>query len=222
MKETRIFAAPVEAREGQDGSATIAGYAAVFDNEYDVMGFTESVDPRAFSKSLKERKDIAVVWSHDADRVLGTIDSGTARLDADEHGLHYEADLDLLDPDGMSAWRKVSTGKVRQSSFSFEVVKDKWEERDDGPPHRRLVEVRLWEASPVLWGANPATEVDVKRAVASYAEYRGLETEAESIEQVREATTPEPEAEPQTHSAATPEPEPAFPANELWRYALNV
>lgn len=209
MKETRIFAAPVEAREGQDGSATIAGYASVFGVEYDVgIGFTESVDPRAFNKSLKERSDLAVVWSHDADRVLATQESGTARFDVDDHGLHYEADLDLLDPDGMSAWRKITTGKVSRSSFSFEVVKDKWDERDDAPPHRTLREVRLWEASPVLWPASSATEVDVKRAVASYAEYRGLDSEAESIEQVREATTPEPEAEPQTHSEATPEPEP--------------
>lgn len=207
MKETRIFAAPVEAREGQDGSATIAGYASVFGVEYEVAGFTESVDPRAFNKSLKERKDLAVLLSHDADRVLGTQDSGTARFDVDDHGLHYEADLDLLDPDGMSAWRKITTGKVSRSSFSFEVVKDKWEERDDAPPHRTLREVRLWEASPVLWPASSATEVDVKRAVASYAEYRGLHSEADSIEQVREATTQEPETEPQTHSEATPEPE---------------
>ena len=179
MKETRVFTAPVEARESKDGRNTIAGYAAVFDNEYPVMGFTESVAPTAFRKTLKEHgSDLAVVWSHDADRVLGTADSGTARFAVDERGLRYEADLDLLDPDGMSAWRKISTGKVRQSSFSFEVKRDKWEEREDAPPHRTLVEVRLWEASPVLWGANPATEVDVQRAARSLAEITDTDTDA--------------------------------------------
>lgn len=208
MKETRIFTAPVEVRGEAEGVATIAGYGAVFGNEYEVFGFTESVDPKAFTKSLKERSDdLAVVWSHDADRVLGTVASDTARFTVDDHGLRYEADLDLADPDGIGAYRKIATGKVRQSSFSFEVVKDEWEELDEALPHRTLKEVRLWECSPVLWGANPAADVDVKRAVASYAEYRGLGAEAESIEQVREATTTEPEPEPPAALESTPEPE---------------
>lgn len=210
MKETRIFDAPVEARAADDGTATIAGYAATFDDEYEVFGFTESIAKRAFAKSLKERSDeLAVVWSHDADRVLGTVASGTARFDADDHGLRYEADLDLEDPDGISAWRKITTGKVSRSSFSFEPVKDKWEEREGALPHRTILEAKLYEASPVLWPANPATEVDVKRAVASYAEYRGVDIDAESIEQVRAATS-EPEPEPQEHSGDTPKPERTF------------
>ena len=208
MREQRIFAAPVEVREESDGTATIGGYGAVFGNEYSVGSqFTESVDPRAFNKTLKERAaDLAVVGFHNADVVLGTTASDTARFSVDERGLRYEADLDLEDPDGKSMWRKVKTGRVRQSSFSFEVVKDAWEEREDGPPHRVLREVRLWECSPVLWGANPATDVDVKRAAKSYAEYRGVEVDADSIEQVREASTQEPEPEPQPHSEPTPEP----------------
>jgi len=208
VKETRVFAAPVEARESSDGTPTIAGYAAVFDTPYEMSGFTESVDPRAFNKTLKERDDLAVVWSHDADRVLGTQASGSARFSIDEHGLAYEADLDLADPDGMSAYRKIVTGKVRQSSFSFEVVKDKWEEREDGPPHRTLKEVRLWEASPVLWPASPVTEVDVKSALASYAEYRGVDPDPDAtIATIRDATATEPDAEPQEHSEVPPEPE---------------
>ncbi len=210
MKETRIFAAPVEVREAEDGTATIAGYAATFGDEYTIGSqFTESVDPKAFNRTLKNnRKSLAVVGFHDANRVLGTVASDTARFDVDERGLRYEADLDLEDPDGKSMYRKVKTGRVRESSFSFEVVKDSWEEREDGPPHRTLKEVRLWEASPVLWGANPATEVDVKRAVASYAEYRGVDADADSIEQVRTATTPDPEPDPVSES--TQDSEPAF------------
>ena len=212
MKESRIFSAPVEAREAGEGSATIAGYASVFEQPYEVMGFTESVSARAFNKSLKERAaDLAVVWSHDADRVLGTVGSGTARFEADEHGLRYEADLDLLDPDGMSAWRKIATGKVSKSSFSFEVVKDRWSEPDEerSLPHRELLEVKLYEASPVLWPASPTTEVDVKRAVASYAEFRGVESgDATDIATIREASTREPVTEPPQALEPTPEPEP--------------
>jgi HK97 family phage prohead protease len=215
VKERRIFADPVEVRGEADGSATIAGYAAVFGNEYEVMGFTESVDPKAFNRSLRNNSDLAVVWSHDADRVLGTEASGSARFAIDEHGLRYEADLDLLDPDGLSAYRKIRTGKVRQSSFSFEVVRDSWEEREDAPPHRTLKEVRLWEASPVLWGANPETQVDVKRAARSLAEALAVEGEVQSVPEVidlaheREAaTTPDPPVDPPPALDDTPAPEP--------------
>jgi hypothetical protein len=204
VKESRIFAAPVEVREQIDNVATIAGYGAVFSNEYEVAGFTESVSPRAFVKTLKQNADHAVVWSHDAARVLGTTESGSARFEVDERGLRYEADLDLADPDGMGAYRKIATGKVRQSSFSFEVVKDKWEQREDALPHRTLTEVRLYEASPVLWGANPETDVDLKRAMRSMAVAFGEDPVPEQLK-TRDAATQEPADEPPA-DASEPEP----------------
>lgn len=218
MKETRCFSAPVEVRASADGTATIAGYAAVFGNEYDIAGqFTESVDPKAFNRTLKNSAaELAVVWSHDADRVLGTVASDTARFSVDEHGLRYEADLDLLDPDGLQAYRKISTGKVRQSSFSFSVVKDSWEQRDDANPHRVLKEVKLYEASPTLWGANAQTEVDVQRAVRSLADSLEVEEEVQSIPEVidlahqRQATTPDPAPDPVSEATQDSEPKRVF------------
>jgi uncharacterized protein len=211
MKEVRVFDIPVEAREAGENTATISGYASIFDTPYEVGAFTESVSRSAFTKSLKDHRDHAVVWSHDVDRVLGTEESGTARFLSDDTGLRYEADLDLLDPDGISAYRKIATGKVRQSSFSFEAVKDEWSERDDGGYHRTLKEVRLFEASPVLWGASPATTVDVQRAARSLA--LATERDADEVEAaIREghlsATTQEPEPEPEIHSEPTLESEP--------------
>ncbi len=230
MREQRIFVAPVEVRAASDEVATIAGYAAVFDSPYDVGGwFTEEVAPGAFKKSLRERKDeLAVVSGHDPNKVLGTVASKTARFVEDSIGLNYEADVDLLDPDGLSAYRKIATGKVRQSSFAFEVVKDEWHYPEDPEdrtlPHRILREVKLWEASPVLWGANPGTSVDTKRAVRSLAESVGIDItgDADAFEKALrevglsaalasrttsdESATPEP-PEPQQHSASTPEPE---------------
>jgi uncharacterized protein len=220
MRDTRIFAAPVEVRDQTDGSATIAGYGAVFDVAYDMGQFTESVGPGAFTQSLKERYDeLAVLADHDAARVLGTTASQTARFSVDTHGLRYEADLDLLDPDGISTYRKVSTGKVRQSSFAFEVVKDEWthpERESKALPHRTLREVKLWEASPVLWGANPETQVDVKRAARSLA--ASLMANEDDVEQAitegrvaslfEEATAQESEEESGDRSDAAQESQP--------------
>jgi HK97 family phage prohead protease len=224
VRETRIVSAPVEVRGESDGTATIAGYASLFETPYEVWGFREVVAPGAFTKSLKDRGgyDLAVVWSHDADRVLGTVESGTARMSTDDVGLRYEADLDLLDPDGISAFRKITTGKVRQSSFSFEVVRDEWEYDEDGKelPTRTLKEVKLWEASPVLWGANPDTVVDVARAARSLAAATDADEEAAAaaiaardlttLKTTRdEATTETPaDAPPQEAPVATSPPEP--------------
>lgn len=195
MIETRIFTAPVEVREAEaDEAPILSGYGAVFGVEYPVGDFTESVDPKAFNRSLKNNHDHAVVLGHDYNRVLGTEESGTARFRADEIGLHYESELDVLDPDGLSAYRKAKTKRMTQSSFSFEVKRDKWEQRDGAPPHRTLTEVRLYECSPVLWGANPATKVDVKCAARSLAAALDVDEEVQSIPEVidlakREAAT---------------------------------
>lgn len=218
MRETRIFAAPVEVRGQSDTAATIAGYGAVFDVSYDMYGYTESVASGAFDKSLKERYDeLAVLADHDSARVLGTTASETARFSTDGHGLAYEADLDLLDPDGISVYRKVSTGKVRQSSFAFEVVKDEWTHPEDQRelPHRTLREVRLWEASPVLWGANPATQVDLKRAARSLAAACGKDADVAEqaitegrLEALFDKATEEPPSEPEIPLADTQQPAP--------------
>jgi HK97 family phage prohead protease len=214
VRETRIFTAPIEVREAEaEASPVLSGYGAVFGVEYQVGDFTESVDPKAFNRSLKNNHDHAVVLGHDYNRVLGTEQSGTARFAVDEHGLHYESDLDIEDPDGLSAYRKAKTGRMAESSFSFEVLRDAWEKRESGPPHRTLTEVRLYECSPVLWGANPATKVDVKCAARSLAAALEVD-EAESIPEVidlasqRDATTPDPDDGPPEAPVATQDSEP--------------
>ena len=55
------------------------------------------------------------------------------------------------------AWREVAwplyeSGDVTQHSVGFRTVTD-----TDGKGHRAITDVELWEASMVLWGANPNT-----------------------------------------------------------------
>lgn len=221
MRETRYIASPIEARE-DGGVATITGYASTFGEFYELWpGYEESVARGAFRKTLREnRESIAVVFNHDPAHVLATMASKTARFAEDEHGLRYEADLDLDDPDGLAAWRKIERGVVTKSSFSFEVIKEDLAYPKDEvsqPIRRTLKEVRLWEASPVLWPANPNTDVDISRCRRGVAEHldRDLETvitaakagELPGLLIPRHATTIEP-PEPHEHSG-TQEPEPA-------------
>ena len=209
MTERRYTPGVIEARD--DAGLTIAGHASVFDAPYDLWGFREQVARGAFKKSLKEG-DVAALWNHDANVVLGRNKSGTLRLSEDDRGLHYEVDL----PDTQAArdlYTLIKRGDVYQSSFAFEVIKDEWDQSDRESPLRTLREVRLYDVSPVTYPASPATDVDVVRAVRSLADAMGLDpANAESVPDLlarsQETTTPEPEPEPVAdHSDTTREPE---------------
>lgn len=166
MSERRMTSGVIEARQA-DAGMTIIGHASMWDTPYDLYGFTERVARGAFKKSLKE-SDIAALWNHDPNIVLGRRRSGTLRLEEDDRGLRYEVDL----PDTAAArdlYKLIDRGDVYQSSFSFEVVKDEWEEREDALPLRTLKEVRLYDVSPVTFPASGTTDVDVQRAMRSMA-----------------------------------------------------
>lgn len=211
MHERRYTAGAIEARTADTG-LTIFGHASVFDTPYDLFGFTEQVARGAFKKSLKEG-DVAALWNHDPNVVLGRKKSGTLRMTEDEVGLYYEVDL----PDTQSArdlYTLIQRGDVYQSSFAFEIIKEDWDypkKGEEGQPLRTIREVRLYDVSPVTYPASPSTDVDVARAVRSLAEAMGVAPDADSVPELMARIaepTPEPEAEPvEDHSAPTPEPD---------------
>ncbi len=208
MTERRYTSGVIEARQA-DAGMTIAGHASVFDTPYDLYGFTEQVARGAFKKSLKEA-DVAALWNHDPNVVLGRKKSGTLRLSEDDTGLYYEVDL----PDTQAArdlYTLIQRGDVYQSSFAFEIVKESWDypKEKDSMPLRTIKEVRLYDVSPVTYPASPSTDVDVARAVRSLAEALGVTPDAESVpDLLARQSTQEPEDEPVLdHSDATPEPE---------------
>jgi HK97 family phage prohead protease len=97
--------------------------------------------------------------NHNSDNVLGSTKSKTLRLEEDEVGLRVEADLPET-----SAGRDLSVlmqrGDVDSMSFGFEVLKDEW---SADYSQRELIEVRLWEVSPITsWPAYPATSAFVR------------------------------------------------------------
>jgi len=205
-----------------DGTGTVRGYAAVFGVPSDPLGFghfVERVKPGAFTKTLQEA-DVVALWNHDENVVLGRTSAGTLRLAEDDRGLAYEIDLDLDSPWGRSVFRAIERRDVTQSSFGFDVVKDSWEYPDDDaePINRTLVEVRLWDVSPVTWPAYPQTEVDVKRfmrALAGQLDRPLDELLAISPAEVRKLCARHPEPEPPADGTPTPRLAAAYRA--LWR-----
>lgn len=68
-----------------------------------------------------------------------------------------------------------------RSSFMFQTIRDEWdmepeksEHNPDGLPERTLKEVRVLEAGPVTWPANPAASAKMRCASGTDAYYEAL------------------------------------------------
>lgn len=151
--ETRVSAADFEIRETPDGM-TFEGYAAVFNSRSENLGgFTEFVAPGAFTRSLKTRNDVKLLWNHDAGQVLGSTRARTLTLTEDARGLKVTAQLPNTQL-GRDTAELLKRGDVDAMSFGFNVIKDKWNANGD---ERTLEAVRLFEVSIVAFPAYSAT-----------------------------------------------------------------
>ena len=138
----------------------------------EMWGFTEQIAPGAFKRTIKNskssRSDIVSLWNHDPSWVLGRQSNDTLTLRETEKGLESTATLDADDTMHRHFARRVERRDVQGSSFGFETVKDAWEYKDDGSVHRTLLEVRLFEVSPVTFPAYPDSDAG-KRSVLDIA-----------------------------------------------------
>lgn len=171
--------------EGEDKNRTLKGYAAVFDSpSQDLGGFVEVIRKGAFTKTLSE-SDIRALKNHNDDYVLGRTKSGTLRLKEDDKGLSVEIDL----PDTQFAndlYESIDRGDVDQMSFAFRTIRDAWTRREGQLDLRELLEVRVYEVSPVTFPAYEDTEISA----------RGLRALGDDVEEDEEEEDETPEAPP--------------------------
>lgn len=165
------------ARKDDDGSEYIEGYSAVFDSPSEDMGwgdweFREFVDPGAFDNVLKN-SDARALINHDPNLILARESSGTLKLKKDEKGLFSEINVAQTSY-GKDLLISVSRGDIKEQSFSFIVLRDRWEEdRDKKITTRTILEIKeLYDISPVTYPAYPDTDV----AKRSFEKFRGSAT----------------------------------------------
>ena len=155
--------------ENDTNSRKVAGYAAVFDSPSEPIGgmFIEIVRPGAFTKTLQEA-DVVALWQHDANEPLGRRSNQTLLLGEDAHGLRFE----LILPDttrGRDAYELVKRGDIREMSFQFRVVKERWERNlQTNMDTRELLEVGLIDVSLITFPAYRATEVEARAIMQSH------------------------------------------------------
>lgn len=158
--ETRqVTVTDFEIRETGDGMS-FSGYAAVFDSPSEPLPFTEYIRAGAFTKTLRSKNNVMLLWSHDTSQPLASVRSKTLRLSEDERGLRVEADLPQTTL-GRDVAELLRTRVIEGMSFGFSVPRrgDKWS--DDGMT-RELLEVRLHEVSIVAYPAYSRTTAQVR------------------------------------------------------------
>jgi HK97 family phage prohead protease len=176
--ERRQALQDLEIRAEGDGM-TLRGYAAVFNSPSQPLPFIETIQPGAFTDSLRSRNDVKLLWNHDTGIVLGSTRAGTLKLTEDERGLLVEASL----PDtqaGRDAATLIKRGDVSAFSFGFRVPVggDNWPSADQ----RVLTRINIHEASLVSFPAYTGTEgtasvrgmTDLTNKIVALAELRGI------------------------------------------------
>lgn len=159
--ERRFTSVRVEVRAGSNNKMTIGGYAAKFNRmSQNLGGFVEQIDPRFFNGSRGDGwPDVIARYNHDQNMVLGTTNARTLRLDVNETGLLYEADLPSSRGD---VYELVERGDVSKSSFAFITLEDDWGVTDQGFPMRTLLDGRLVDVAPVNTPAYKDTDTGLR------------------------------------------------------------
>lgn len=150
---------------------SVTGIFSMFGN---LDSYNDVVWPGAFAKTMQERTGrIVHLWQHSMDAPPIAKITSLRELRRDELPPELlrdypeasggaEVTREYLDtPRGNEVLATITAGVPLQMSFAFDALKYDFAElpnaKHDWEQQRNVREVRLWETSDVLWGANEAT-----------------------------------------------------------------
>jgi len=172
----------------EEGTATIEGYAAVFESET-VIGndwWIESIARSAIKDSALE--DVVLLVNHDDSKIAlarsrKNNNSSTLQLVVDEKGLKIKASLDIANnSDAKNLYSAVKRGDISGMSFMFQVAAHEWSNLGEDTPKRKITEIsRVYEVSAVNFPAYGDTEIYARQASDT------LENEKKALESARSA-----------------------------------
>ena len=165
MITKRDFPSEVRMATRDDGSPVIAGHAAMFTEFYDIAPgtrahFRERIMPGAFADVIQgEPEDTAALFNHDPNMLLGRYSAGTLRMSESADGLAYETDPPNARADVVES---IERGDVKGNSFAFTIAEQEWNDEAD-VPERTITRIgALYDVGPVVYPANPATDVALR------------------------------------------------------------
>jgi hypothetical protein len=154
--KTRYLDRPFEVKEvGKDGK--FIGHGSVF-GELD--SYRDIVMPGAFKKSLREdfaekQRKVPMLWQHNSWAPIGVYDE----IYEDAKGLYVEGSCNMDVQQGRECHALMKQGALTGLSIGYTTVSSEWNEKE---LTRKLLEVNLWEVSPVTFPAGDNARAQVK------------------------------------------------------------
>lgn len=147
-----------------DGEGIIEGYGSVFSN---VDAYGDVVAPGAFKRTLEEclqqKRMPAMLWQHDQEEPIGVWTS----MSEDMRGLYVKGQLAQTQR-GREALELIRLGALSGLSIGYSTVKSSFDERTG---IRTLMDVNLWEVSPVTFPANTAARITSAKSIKTEREF---------------------------------------------------
>lgn len=172
----------IEKREDGAESRVLQGYAIVFNQDSEDLGFRERILPGAITEDVINHSDIVFTYQHNLNWCLARLTNGKGNIEVsiDEHGVAFRFEVPNTTI-GNDLLELVKTGVVRGCSFAFSIdpsdpEAEKWEEVD-GIYHRFIHKIdRLYDFSCVVTPAYEGTTVSAR----SMETLKNLKKEAET------------------------------------------
>lgn len=144
-----------------DGQLRLSGLAIPYEAMSDDLGFFEVIERGAFRSSIADgATDVMLLWMHDHAQPLARQSAGNLEVRETPEGVRFAATLPntTLARDAVELAR---TGVVKQMSFGFVALSDKWEQRN-GEKVRVVTRARLHEVSLVGEPAYSQTSAEAR------------------------------------------------------------
>ena len=179
-REYRSMELRIPEPEGEEQRYIVEGYASTFEPyvllNIDGIDYSERIEPTAFDGA--DLSDVVFRIDHTG-RVYARSSAGTVQVWADEHGLAQRTDLSKTQM-ARDVFADIEAGNYPKMSFAFKVAEDG--DSYDKATHTRTIHriAKVYDVSPVVWPANPGTELGV--ATRDYFDGVIEEEKAERLE----------------------------------------
>lgn len=169
---TRSFITNLQIRDLNDGGHEIGGYAIVFNQPSEDMGFIEYITPTALDNV--DLKQLLLLYGHDFNNILARADSGTLTTKVDDKGLLFNAKIPNTTL-GADVYNNIVNGNIKGASFRFDVAEDgdEWKTDENGQLIHTVTQISsLPEISLTPYPAYTETSVQIERSKENYLNER--------------------------------------------------
>jgi len=145
--------------------------------------FKEKIRAKTFERALDKAENVDLLFNHDKNRKLGSLQEGNLQLYEDNIGLRaiaHVSDEKII--------QKAKDGELKGWSFGFVDNKPVWEDGEDGIQKRTLEDIELLEVSILdVTPAYVATSIEARGEEQAISETRGADFKAKIENRSEEA-----------------------------------